>query len=183
MAAQASLRDNPFWKKKVHRVCGVYDTSKSGYISPSDFDVISARYSQLSTSTPEQIERVKKAFASYWEGFDVKDETTKLTYDEFKEKSAGYLLSLPTDDLPRKIWLELFDTLDVNEDGVVSYQEWCSHYKGLGIDVVHARASFDAMDTNKDGKISKDEFVAYHVEFYLTAEDKLHSSILFGPLD
>ena len=54
--------------------------------------------------------------------------------------------------------------------------------KALNIDKAHARASFDAMDTNGDGKISKEEFVAYHVEFYYTAEDKLKSSILYGPL-
>ena len=180
MAIQsATLRDNPFWRKKIHRVCEVYDTDNSGYISPADFDAIVARYSQLSTATTEQIEGLKKAFGAYWEGFD---DSTKLNYNEFMEKSVGYLLNLPTDEIPSKIWLEMFENLDINKDGVISFQEWCAHYKGIGVDVAHARASFDAMDTNKDGKISKDEFVAYHKEFYLTAEDKLHSSILFGPL-
>ncbi len=52
----------------------------------------------------------------------------------------------------------------------------------LGIDTVHARASFDAMDANGDSIVSKEEFTAYLKEFYLTAEDKLKSSLLLGPL-
>ena len=68
-------------------------------------------------------------------------------------------------------------------DGVISFEEWKTHYQIMGIDLAYARASFDAMDTDKNGVISKEEFVSFHFEFYCTSEDKLGSSILHGPLD
>lgn len=67
----------------------------------------------------------------------------------------------------------MFNNLDLNEDGVISFTEWTAHYQSLGIDTANARASFDAMDKNGDGKISKEEFVNYHYEFFFTTENNL----------
>ena len=44
-------------------------------------------------------------------------------------------------------------------------------------------ASFRAMDRNHDTLLSREEFKAYHVEYFFTSEDKLNSSILYGPLN
>ena len=57
------------------------------------------------------------------------------------------------------------------------------HYKALGADVAYARASFDAMDMDGNGVVSKEEFTAYNIEFFYSTEDKLNSSIMYGPLD
>ena len=77
----------------------------------------------------------------------------------------------------------MFNNLDMNRDGVITYNEWVAHYNCMGIDTEHARASFEAMNQSGDGKVSRDEFVTYHYEFFNTTEDKRKSSILYGPLD
>ena len=38
------------------------------------------------------------------------------------------------------------------------------HYRVLGVDTAHARASFDVIDKNHNQKIEKVEFVKYHIE-------------------
>ena len=77
----------------------------------------------------------------------------------------------------------MFNCLDINGDGVVSMNEWELHYKCMGIDPKHAKASFEAMDTNSNGVVSLEEFTAYHVEFFSSTDNKLNSAILYGPLD
>ena len=71
------------------------------------------------------------------------------------------------------IFSDMFSNLDMNGDGVITFNEWSAHYHCMGIDTAHARASFDGMDAKGDGKISKEDFVSYH---------KFNSKILFGPL-
>ena len=52
----------------------------------------------------------------------------------------------------------------------------------VSIPVEHAKASFEAMDANHYGKISMQEFIDYHTEFFFSSEDKLNSSVLYGPV-
>ena len=49
---------------------------------------------------------------------------------------------------------EMFDSIDMNGNGEISFTEWDVHYKSMTIPSEHARASFDAMDTNRDGIVS-----------------------------
>ena len=81
------------------------------------------------------------------------------------------------------LWKNSFKLLDLNDNGVISFEEWKSHYVVRGIPTEYARASFDAMDKNGDGEISLEEFVAYNYEYFCSDEDKLSSSILYGPLE
>ena len=75
-----------------------------------------------------------------------------------------------------------FEQIDLNGNGEISVQEWQRYNHAMGISSGHARKSFKAMDANGDGVVSFQEFKAYIREFYFSTEDKLRSSILYGPL-
>ncbi len=51
----------------------------------------------------------------------------------------------------------MFATVDVNDNGVLSLDEWKTHCKYWKIDPAHAEVSFLAMDRDRDGSVTVDE--------------------------
>ena len=181
MAADFSkLRESEFWNKKIDRMIRVRDTDKSGDISRSDFVIIVERYKKLCASTPKHLELLAKTQSDALNRLNLTDDSVRLSYDELKVK---VIEDLTKSGNYESILEAMFHTLDMNGDGVISFEEWTAHYICMGIDPAHARASFDAMDQNSDGKISMEEFVDFHYEYHFTTENKLGSAILYGPLD
>ncbi len=175
-----SLRQSDFWKKKFHTAVTSTDVDKDGYISRADFDLIVKRYKEAG-STPEHIKKLQDSFEKLYEIWGMTEEGKRLTLDEFEEmfqekleKSYAY-----TDEL----YSGWFEQVDMNGDGKITIDEWELHNKALNITAENAKKSFDAMDANKDGIISVQEFIDYHTEFFFSTEDKLNSSILYGPID
>ena len=172
---------NEFWKKKAYRAIQVRDVNKDGYISMADFDLLVQRYKDMGTPE-EHLKKISEFFTRTFSDFGMTDESVKLTYDQFAAGLAG--LSKNQDENARiGVFKTMFEIIDSDGNGEISYGEWVNYYKAVGIDTKHARASFDAMDTDHNGTISDKEFAAYVNEFFHSAEDKLKSSILYGPLD
>lgn len=182
MSSIVELKHDEFWKKKFCRSLEVLDTNKDSKISRADFDMVVQRYRELAASDAH-IERLKASHEKILVAWGLADATVALTFDQCQEVYTGFLQLQQNKNLNAELFEGMFVQVDMDGDGMISYDEWVTHYKAISIDVKHARASFDAMDTNKDGKISKDEFVNYHTEYFYTAEDKLKSSILYGPMD
>ena len=176
----SKLRKSEFWMKKMDRFVRVQDTDKSGDISRADFDLILERYKKLGNSNPKHLEMYSKHHDDVLCRLNLPDESVRLSYDEFKEK---LIEDLTAGGRFEPLLEAMFHNLDINGDGVISFEEWTAHYQCMGIDPAHARASFDAMDQNSDGKISMEEFVNFHYEYYYTAENKLGSAVLYGPLE
>ena len=174
------LRESIFWNKKIDRAVRSHDTNKSGDISRADFLLIRERYKSLGTSTPQHIELLTRHQSAILERLHLDDESVRLSYAELKEKMIEDLANVPS----YEAFIEsMFQNLDMNGDGVISFEDWKAHYYCTGVDQAHARASFGAMDANGDGVVSKEEFLKFHCEYFFTADNKLGSSILYGPLE
>ena len=173
------LSENAFYRKKLRRAVEARDADKNGLITRADFEKTIQRHRDLGVPE-EHLKIVRAMFSKLCDTLGLTDDSISLTYEEFEEIHMSK--SEEVKDKGVAVFRELFRSVDIDEDGEISYEEWVHHYKALNIDVAHARASFDVMDTNSDGKISMEEFIAYHTEYYHTAEDKLNSSILFGPM-
>lgn len=172
---QRLLKD-AFWNKKIDHATRIRDANKDGNISFHDYELVLERYGKLTKASPLKLDACKRFMRRFCEMIGLKD---KLTYNQFK-KGIAKLADNPNKD---DFYCGMFDILDVDGNGVITYSEWELHYKCLGIKTDHAKASFHAMDLNRSGTITRDEFVAYHCEFFFSAGDKLGSSIMFGPLD
>ena len=99
--------------------------------------------------------------------YGLTDESVRLSYDEFKEK---YIEDVMKGGSWKPMFEAAFSYMDLNDDGVMSFDEWKALYTCVGIDLAYARPSFDAMDANSDGVVSKEEFMNFVYEFYCTGE-------------
>ena len=173
------LRTNEFWNKKIHQAIITQDVNKDKVVSRADFDLIVQRYKETGAS-PEHVKKHQESFEKLLEVWGMADESVEFTIEEFEEMFRQNLEK--SSSLSPQLFTEWFHQVDINENGVVSLKEWIIHCSALNISKENAEKSYRAMDTNKDGVISLEEFVEYHKEFFFSAEDKLHSSILYGPL-
>ena len=112
------------------------------------------------------------------------DDSRKMSYAEFEEQYMNVVgKQMLTGKLDSPLYGSMFDAIDANGDGSIDLDEWRVLCDCRGIPVEHAKASFVAMDANNDGLISRKEFLDYQFEYTFTTEDKLNSSILYGPFD
>lgn len=159
----------------------VQDTNKDGLIQRADFDLILQRFKEMGASE-KSLKEVKGTFESAYQSWGLVDDSTALTYDEFLSNFTREMQKI-IDGIGKPLFTGPFNIIDVNGNGKISYKEWANYYAAIGIDTVHAKASFDAMDTDGDGVVSMEEFTAYTQEYYLSTENTLNSAIMYGPLD
>ena len=106
------------------------------------------------------------------------DENVKISYSDFEKQEMATLFEKDNKDIFKRI----FVCLDTDDKGIISLKEWEAHNAALGILSEHAQISFEAMDSDRDEQVTMKEFLQYHFEYFCTAENKLNSSILYGPL-
>ncbi len=176
---EKKLLASKFWNQKLDRAVRVRDTDGNGVITLNDFELILKRYSEHSGASKEKLESSRRLMMGYCTALGLTDKSKRLSYDQLKKNAAKAA------ENPKKheFYSSMFDMLDANDNDIIELSEWECHYKCLGIDPTLAKASLEAMDLNKDGTVTRDEFVAYHCEFFFSAENKLNSGIMFGPLD
>ena len=177
----SELAKNEFWLKKIRNVYTVRDLNKDGYISKADFMIMIQRYKDMGCPE-EHLDKLSCGYNFLCATLGLPDENAKVTLEESITNFTAPSNS-PNVDQIAGLFNLMFEFIDSDENGVISYKEWEDYYRVCGIDTKFAKASFDAMDTNGDGLISKEEFYAYNMEFYFSTEDTLKSSIMYGPLD
>ena len=175
-------KENAFWNKKIRRALEVTDVDKDGLITRRDFELIVERQKEFGGVSDERSAELRKHLMEACDIFQLTEGSPGFTYDQFMDNYVAYAIEYSQPDKTPGYMPVFFAGLDLNGNGYISLEEWTIHYKCLGIDPKHAKASFDAMDTDGDGKVSYDEYAAYSMEYLFTIKNDLNSAIFYGPL-
>ena len=177
-----------FWIMKMKTAFTYHDVDGDGYITEKDFVIWAEQMKKLFPNmSKEQKENLETKQSRVWGellGGRGKGPDYKVTENMYIEKFFNIVNKEGAEDNMRKEWRDVFEVMDLNQDGVISKNEHRHFFEARkNVDANGAIVAFSAMDKNMDGRITHDEFVSTGVEFFFNfADETKPSKHFFGPL-
>lgn len=176
-------------KKKFEYLYSVYDADKNGHIDFADFTCYVDRFSQLYNfdKTSVNYRDLTEAAAKIWDLIrDNADDNHdgRISLEEWMAFEEAYVealqLSPDTFDYFCKVIKQLFDLVDVNNNGEISMVEYGDFLKGWGVDT-DAEAIFSQLDIDGNGVLTFDEVIKHISDFYFSNDPKVPGNLFYGP--
>ena len=178
-----------FWILKMKTAFTYHDVDGDGYITEKDFVIWAEQMEKrfpisMSKEQKETLENVQSRVWGEMIGGRGKGPDYKVTEGMFIEKFFDIVSKEGAEDKMRKEWHDVFEVMDLNQDGVISKNEHRQFFEARkNVDPNGAIVAFSAMDTNMDGRIKLDEYVDAGTEFFFNfADEAKPSKHFFGPL-
>eukprot|EP00794_Sanderia_malayensis_P018167 gene18167-19980_t len=177
-------RPTDLWIKKTVTLFTRFDKDGNGYLDDEDIDTFAAGFKKYGSLTTERAARMRDKIFTFWNLLNKGAKRVKL--EQFVKGKMPLVLN---PDLGAEIWERylkqvgtlMFCSIDANEDGTISLQEFVLFFKCINVKEEYAREIFARLDANGDRQMSRDEFVeAFHG--FLFSQDESASKELFGPL-
>ena len=165
-----------------------HDVDGDGYITEEDFVQWAKHMEKLFPDmNAKQKKILKEKKGQVWGDLldgNGKGPDYKVTENMYIEKLFNVVNKEGAEDRMRKEWHDVFELMDLDQDGVISKKEHrCFFEAREHVGPNRAIVAFSAMDTNMDGSITCDEYINAGVEFYFNfADETKPSKHFFGPL-
>lgn len=180
-----------FFIRKVKSYFVAMDVTHDGYLSIDDYEIIAARIIENQVDiTEEEAEKIRNIWRHLFKGIMAGnkpcDKNTKVSYEEFLINCANVFYHREETRENLRVSSEMiFDYVDTNKDGTISFEEYTKYQEVyFGKDRTAAsEVAFASLDRNHDGVISRDEFVTAQIDYCFEAFGDESTSVLpFGPL-
>ena len=159
------------------------DVNKDGFISREDFELMAKKMTEFGKLNEEQSDAVQKGFMHAADTYELRP-GVKVPIDKVIQKAHEKLLyDLDEPERAKKFLGVCFNTLDTNNDGHISVEEFKVYVRILtpgtsDEDIVH---TFNVIDTNSDGEISQEESVSAALDFLFNTKETEISKAFLGP--
>ena len=171
-----SYLNNAKWVKRADECLQQFDRNKSGFISREDWLM---PIEDLKKILPDRVEMLDKAQAATEEYLDVLGLTKGMKADKqkFRELMAAFAISeaerseTGEQTYAEKITYALFDAIDKNSKGYLSFDEYKVIMAANNVDENTAQAAFDVLDMDKSGKLYKSIYAAAAVKFWCILDE------------
>jgi|ERR1712008_245115 len=156
-----------FQRKKLERVFAMTDHDHSGHVTVDDFILWGEKAATVSKIefTDERKAEWVNAHLAYFAG-------KNMLIEEFVEHVEKFMQQDPLHvEHSKDINLTLFNVLDSDKDGHISYDEYYAFVQPAGVSPADARVGFDMIDADKNGVLSRDEVGTACARYYFDQEE------------
>ncbi|MEO1256609.1 MAG: hypothetical protein AAFY41_17205 [Bacteroidota bacterium] len=177
-----------FQKEKIsHYFRVVLDQDRNGVLEVNDFREIGESLCLLWMFKPdtEEYNKVINRSIQSWKMFQKYFETQggEANEEHFIEFFEDILK--PGNESLYKSWVirmisSIFDSFDVNNDGVISVNEYSDMFMCYHIPIRHSAKAFVKLDRDGDDFITKKELMKAVDEFFRSSNEKAPGNWLFG---
>ena len=176
MATVQDYLENDKWVKRIDGLFTTFDVNKDGYVSAEDWMITVDNFEKDASDRPEAIAKLREATLDFTTALGL-TEGVKADKKKFRELEAAFCLA-QAEKMKRgemtsldKFTNALFDFVDKNHDGCLTFEEYKMIVVSSNFDEEAAKATFNMLDKNKNGKIERKEYLASSVKFWCTLED------------
>lgn len=165
---------SPFVQRKIALAFYKYDQSKNGVLEKEDLQIIGKKiaesfgFKEGDRNYHKILDTYTKAWENYLASAD-QDGDGKVSLVEFLEARAN--IDSSQVEKNKEVNKLMFDCLDVDGSGTISFKEYEVFLKALGeTNEESIKRGFESIDLNQDGSISRDEYAQLRSD-YGTSED------------
>ncbi len=175
-------------KEKIsHYFRAVLDQDRNGILEENDFLEIGESMCILWRFKPlsADYERVMDQCRGSWSIFEkyFREQSGRADLDQFL-MFFDHLLSPAGEESYQKyvtqVVSDVFDSFDLNQDGVISINEYVDMFMCYHIKIKYSAKAFLKLDRNGDDHVSKEELLKALDEFFKSDDPKSPGNWLFG---
>ena len=179
MAAKPEDRylKNEKWVERIRGVFEAMDKNKNGYFTREEWFIVVDRLAKAVPDRPDELAKARKLMEDFCEELGLTG-GAKVDQDKYVQLVAVFAVKQMNASMKGeetvydKLVNAMFDVVDHNHDGTISWEEYKTvTAAGEMISVEAARAGFDMLDKNKNGKIERKEYTDSNVKFWYNLED------------
>jgi len=176
------LDSGPFWEKKFLSIFRRLSLTGDGLIKKSDYAAWGDRYIEVGKIDGVKAKQIKRKLVKIWHdylGLDaVNDEIGEKAFIQCLLKHKDRIL-----ETAMQLMSLMFDLADLNGNGVISKDEYELFLRVFNVnDPGAAETAFKIIDTNGNDELSYDEFVYAGCQYFLSNDESLPATHMFGPL-
>ena len=176
MATVEDYLKNAKWVKRAGEFFDRCDFNKDGYLSREDWLLCVDNLAEVITDRPALIAKLREASLEFVAALGL---TEGVKVD--RQKYLECLAALAVAEIARVkgggkslLWRldnAMFDVVDTNHDGNVTFEEYNVLMKTSHFDLECAKATFALLDKNKNGKIDRNEFTSANFKFWFELDN------------
>ncbi|PIB37056.1 hypothetical protein BFP72_17425 [Reichenbachiella sp. 5M10] len=176
---------SPLQVEKLTHFFNIIDFDRSGTVEKDDFEAIGENLCivrDFDFDTPEYATVISMTDA-IWSNLSPYVEGDHATLDQWLEYMTALLDPDNLETYKKYVvsfTTNIFKLFDLNEDRVISQNEYIDLFIGLRIEVRFAPKAFRSLDDNNDGKLSYDEVIKSVDQFMRSSDPKALGNWLFG---